>query len=182
MSGLRALASDPFELLRQLEQRLKGARVEAGAGETDVWQGLAFRVGERWLVVPKTEVREIIQPPRASRVPNARPWLAGVANVRGNLLTLVNTGQLLGLAASGESRAARVLVLNSERVPAGFVVDEVAGYRQFSPQEQSPEEVRSADPAFAPYLLGGFRRDGRAWLAFSLHRLAAAEPLRQAGW
>jgi twitching motility protein PilI len=182
MSGLRAFAAQPFQLLRELDRRLKGARLDAATGEANVWPGLAFRIGEYWLVTPRTDVREVIQPPRLSRVPNSRPWLSGVANVRGNLLTVVNTGQLLGLPVTGEGRAARVLVLNSERMPVGFVVDEVAGYRQFAPADQRPREAAVDESPLGPCVLGGFQRDGRSWLAFSLHRLAQSEPLRQAGW
>ena len=183
-ADLRALRDDPFALLLALEQRLRSVRLDAAvAGVTEVWQGLAYRIGDRWLVSPKGDVREVIPPPRVTRVPNARPWLSGVANARGSLLTVVDLKQLTGggHASSGDSRSARVLVLNSESVPAGFVVDEVAGYRQFTVVDQAKPSVAQDDP-LEPYLLGAFAREGRSWLVLSLHRLANSESLRRAGW
>lgn len=178
-SDLRALRQSPFDLLLTLDQRLRAARLDVAVGSSQAWQGLAFRLGTRWMVSPKDDVREVIPPPRVTRVPNGRPWLMGVGNVRGSLLTLVDLGKLFG-GASSPSRGSRVLVLNSDRVPVGFLVDEVAGYRQFEPGDQSRPHVELNDPS-APFLLGGFAREGRAWRVLSLHRLAQSEVLRRAG-
>ncbi len=180
-SNLRELREDPYRLLAELDRRLRAVRAEAAAGDTQIWQGLAFRQGDRWLVTPKDDVREVIPPPRVTRVPNAKPWLAGVANVRGSLLALVDLGLLSGGDGSASGRTARVLVLNSDQMPAGFLVDEVAGYRQFTVAEQAPAEISPGD-IMAPFVLGGFVREGRSWQVLSLHKLAQSETLRRAGW
>lgn len=180
-ANLRGLRDDPYRLLAELDSRLRSMRSDAAAGTGPVWQGLAFRQGERWLVTPKDDVREVIPPPRVTRVPNAKPWLAGVANVRGSLLTLVDLGLLGGGDGSAGGRTARVLVLNSDQMPAGFLVDEVAGYRQFTAAEQAPADLAPGD-VMAPYVLGGFVREGRSWQVLSLHKLAQSETLRRAGW
>lgn len=178
-ADLRTLSHDPFELLVQLELRLRSARLDVAAGQAESWVGLGFRVADTWLTAPKDDVREVINPPRMTRVPNARPWLTGVANVRGELLPIVDLRQFLGLPQI-EQRSQRVLVFNSERVPAGFLVDEVAGYRQFAPNEQRTEVPEGKD-ALKPYLLGGFVREGQPWLAFSLHKVAQSDTFKQAG-
>jgi len=178
MSGdLRALLDRPFELLLELEGRIRATRRDMAADQAQAWIGLAFRLGERWLVAPREEVREVLPVPVSTRIPNGLPWLGGIANVRGNLLTLVDLAQLLGEPAAPTSRLSRVLVLNSDRLPLGFIVDEVLGYRQFSVNEQA--EVM--DPPLAPYVLGGFEQQGRQWQAFSLHRLALSPTMKNAG-
>ena len=177
---LRALSGDPFELLVQLEARLRAVRLDITVGQSENWTGLGFRVADTWLTAPRDDVREVINPPRMTRVPNARPWLSGVANVRGELLPIIDLRQFLGLPAAEEGRSRRVLVFNSERVPAGFLVDEVAGYRQFTVNEQRPE-VQAGKEQFQPYLLGGFVREGLPWLAFSLHKIALSDGFKDAG-
>jgi twitching motility protein PilI len=176
---LRALRDDPFEQLLLLETRLRAARLDFTAGQAQSWVGLGFRIGQAWLAAPKDDVREVIVPPKPTRVPNARPWLHGVANVRGELLTIIDLPQFLGLPLTTESRASRVLVFNSSRLPAGFLVDEVAGYRQFTANEQRNEMRTSADP-FTPYLLGAFVREGQPWLALSLHKVAESDVFKHA--
>jgi twitching motility protein PilI len=177
---LRALRDDPFEQLLLLETRLRVAKLDITAGQAQSWVGLGFRIGQAWLTAPREDVREVIVPPKPTRVPNAKPWLNGIANVRGELLTIIDLPQFLGMAASTETRASRVLVFNSTRVPAGFLVDEVAGYRQFVPNEQRNEIRLGADP-FTQFLLGAFVREGQPWLAFSLHKVAESDQFKHAG-
>lgn len=177
---LRALRDDPFEQLLLLETRLRAARLDISAGQAQTWTGLGFRIGAAWLATPKDDVREVIVPPRTTRIPNAKPWMNGVANVRGELLTIVDLPQMLGMPPTVDGRANRVLVFNSSRVPAGFLVHEVAGYRQFTPNEQRNEMKASAQP-FTPYLLGAFVREGQPWLALSLHKVAESDAFKHAG-
>lgn len=179
-TDLRTFQHLPFELLLQFEARLRAIRLDAAAGQAETWAGLGFRVDDSWMVAPRDDVLEVILPPPLTRVPNVRPWLLGVANVRGNLLTVVDLRQFLGIPVAEPHRGQRVLVLNSTRFPAGFLVDEVAGHRQFSPNEQRHREAASIEQ-FAPYLLGAFVREGRPWLAMSLHKLASSPTIRQAG-
>lgn len=176
---LRGLRNDPFGQLAELERLLRAARMDAAAGEAQSWTGLGFRIGTTWLVAPREDVREVIVPPATTRVPNAKAWMRGVANVRGELLAVVDLANLLGITDTSQQRLQRVLVLNSRRVPVGLLVDEVAGYRQFAPSDQRPALAAQAQP-FTPYLLGAFARENQHWLAFSLHRLVQDEAFRSA--
>jgi len=180
-SDFLALRDDPFALLLALEQRLQTARVDLAAGSTQFWTGLGFRLGERWLVAPREEVREVIALPALTRVPGSRPWLLGLANVRGGLLPVCDVHRLIGEEHNALARNSRVLVYNSDRIPAGFLVDEVSGYRQFAPGDQRMEMTADAGP-LAPYLLGAFVRETQTWLAMSLHKLAMGDAFNRAGW
>jgi twitching motility protein PilI len=179
--NLLALRDDPFELLAALESRVQSARLDVAAGAAQFWTGLGFRLGDRWLVAPREDVREVIVPPPLTRVPGARPWLLGLANVRGSLLPVCDLHRLLGEEHNTLARASRVLVYNSDPVPAGFLVDEVAGYRQFAPGDQRPE-LMAEGGTLKPYLLGAFVREGQTWLAASLHKIAGGDAFNRAGW
>jgi twitching motility protein PilI len=179
-SELAALGGQPYELLYALERRLRAARLDFAAGAAQAWSGLGFRLRDWWLVTPRADVREIITPPPTTRVPGAKAFVLGIANVRGSLLPVNDLAQLLGLPREPEHREQRVLVFNSERVPVGFLVDEVAGNRQFAPADQRPEWVADSGP-LRPYLLGAFAREGRRWLALSLHKLVRSPEFLNAG-
>ena len=178
---LLSLRDDPFELLAELERRLQTSRVDLAAGAAQYWTGLGFRLGDRWIVAPREDVREVIVTPPLTRVPGARPWLLGVANVRGGLLPVCDLTRLLGEEHHAMARSSRVLVYNNDRVPAGFLVDEVVGYRQFAPADQRMEMVAGSGN-LKPYLLGAFVREGEPWHALSLHKVVAGEAFNRAGW
>lgn len=180
--GLRALAGDPFDLLRALDSRLQRARLDTVAGRSDRWTGLAMRLAGRPMLAPQRDVREVIVKPVLTRIPNAKPWLLGLANVRGALLTVVDPAALLGLATQPDSRASRVAVLNSEHSAVGFLVDEVSGYRSFEPADQVDAGPMGDADALAQCRLGAFERDGQRWMVLSFHRMMQLPQARQAGW
>ena len=100
---LKALRDQPFELLLALEGRARdvaaGAR-EGAAGQE--WIGVAFRMGGETFLVARDEAREVMGVPAPiTRVPGARSWIRGLANVRGQLLPVIDLKQYFG---SGETR------------------------------------------------------------------------------
>ncbi len=181
MSSELSAPVSPFERLVAIERRVRSARPDVVRRRSDLWLGLAFRVREQWCVAPREDVREILPTPPMSRVPGAKPWLLGVANVRGGILPVADVAQFLGQGRRVDAPAMRVLVVNSSRIPAGLLVDEVAGYRQFAVGDQRHERVAEAG-ALAPYLLGAFEREERTWLALSLQKLVLSPEFAHAGY
>ncbi|HEY5292150.1 MAG TPA: chemotaxis protein CheW [Burkholderiales bacterium] len=73
--------------------------------------------GAAWLV-DLTEAGEMIPVPPISAVPLARPWFRGVANIRGNLYSVVDFAAFLGGEATAVTDQARLLLI-SDRFRAG---------------------------------------------------------------
>ena len=164
----------PYALLVSLERGLQAGAGEGGLQAVRTWTGLGLRLRDQLFVAPRADVREVLPPPRMTRVPNAPDWMRGVANVRGALYPIVDLGRLLGEDRYISTADTRLLLLNAETDPVAFLVDEVFGYRNFEPGDQRMRALDEAAPSVAPYLLGGFVRDGQPWLALSLHRAAEA--------
>ena len=57
---------------------------------------LLLPVGEEWHAVALSSVREVLALPPVASMPASPPWLAGLVNVRGELLPAVDTGRALG--------------------------------------------------------------------------------------
>lgn len=66
---------------------------QEGPGDPDqqILRRMGFRVGELGLLFPWDAGREVVVPPRVGRIPNTAPWFAGLANVRGGLVPVVDT-------------------------------------------------------------------------------------------
>ena len=181
-SDVAASASPaPFDRLLLIERRVRSARPDVMRRSSQLWLGLAFRVRDQWFVAPREDVREILPLPPMSRVPGGKPWLLGVANVRGSILPVSDLAQFLGQVRRNVTSTTRVLVLNNARVPAGLLVDEVAGYRQFAPEDQRHARTSEAGTA-RPFLLGAFERDARLWWVMSLHKLGLSAEFSHAGY
>jgi len=182
-TDLRALADKPFELLQAIERRcLELARVgSADGGESSEWVGIGFKLGEEAMLVMRDDIREVMMlPDSMSRVPGAKPWVRGLANLRGHLLPIVDLRQYLGGGVTKESRTARVLVLNSREFPVGVLVDEVYGFRRFLNSEFSVDIPQMAISCEG-YLAGAFARSNDFWPVFSMSTLLATQDFQHAG-
>lgn len=167
------MSGKPFELLVELERRAREAVAEreGRGGHGDEWVGVGFRLGSESFVAERSDVREILPlPETVVRVPGAKPWLRGVANVRGQLLTVVDLKAFLGGGLSMPDRRARVMVAASREVPTGLMVDEVTGFRRFAKRDFS-EETPATDIPCDDYLGGAYRDGPEAWPRFDLLKL-----------
>ena len=177
---LKSLRDRPFELLLELERRARAAATgarEGGAGQE--WIGVAFRMGGETFLVARDEAREVMGiPTPLTRVPGAREWIRGLANVRGQLLPIIDLKQYLGSGETAEGRNTRVIVVNHREIPAGLIVDEVLGFRRFVDREFRPEAPATLIRC-ERYLAGAFRRGTEAWPVFSLKKLVESQTFLQ---
>ncbi len=186
MSGpdlsLRSLRDRPFELLKEIEKRSRAGAAsnvpEPSPGRE--WVGVAFRMGGETFLAAREETREVLGLPAViTRIPGAKSWVKGLANVRGQLLPMLDLRQFLGSAATASGRNTRVVVVNHREIPAGLMVDEVLGFRRFAEAEfnsEAPPTVIRCDS----YLAGAFRRGGEVWPVLSLKSLVESQSFLQA--
>jgi twitching motility protein PilI len=167
---LKSLRDRPFELLAELERRGRAAssQVAPESAASKEWVGVALRMAGDMYLVAREETREILPVPTATtRVPGAKQWIRGLANIRGELLPIIDLRQLLGSGATPMTRNTRVVVVNHREIPAGLMFDEVLGFRRFAEGEFSAE----APPTVARcehYLAGSFQRAEEQWPVLSL--------------
>jgi twitching motility protein PilI len=171
---------DPVVILRSLEKRCaaSAASLPDKVERKNEWSGVAFRVGEHYLLASLGEVVETLVYPSVTTVPNSCNWVRGIANVRGKLLPVVDLNAYLGNEPAVDSRRTRVLVLDCQGVYSGLVVDEVLGLRHFP--ETACRNVADAVPASrAAYVTQGFVMDDRFWGILSLSSLAESPQFMQ---
>lgn len=167
-----ASMSEPFKRLQEIEQkcRVRAEQLPALDSSKDEWVGIGFRLGDVELMSRMGEITEILDPPDFTRVPGVKPWVVGIANVRGSLLPLMDlkgfiTGENLKSRKDG-----RVLVVNHKGMNTGLIVDEVLGLRHFFFREQA-YELPDLETSLKPFVKQAFRRDEKHWPVFSLHTL-----------
>ena len=183
-SNISALS--PFELLADYERR----SLEHVAGLPEqldapgLWRGVGYRVGATRLASGFDEVREILPLPPITQVPGAQPWMLGVANVRGNLLPIVDLKLFLEGERTVLHESQRVLLVRQPGGDVAVLIDELFGQRSFT----EPQKVSDEQAAESPLYKGRYTHfvdrtylvDKQAWGIFSLDRLARTPEFRQA--
>lgn len=120
---------------RELAERLRQADSARSASK------LGIQVGAQSWLVDLAEAGEVLPVPPITAVPLTRPWFRGVANVRGNLYSVVDFAAFLGdgVAAAGEQ--ARLLLLGERfRSAVALLFDRSLGLR-------NPAGLREIAPA-----------------------------------
>ena len=134
----RSIAAGAISTLEQL--CLEHAHGLPQQEQTDEeWVGIGFRLGRLNLVAPLGEVAEILTPLSLSKVPRTKPWVCGIANVRGNLMPIMDLQAYLHDQPASLNRRSRILVVNHNGVYSGLVVDAVLGLRHFSDEQRCDE-------------------------------------------
>ena len=125
--------SNAFAKLLEYEKRAVtyAPGQESGEGPAQEWSGVTFGLGESRLTCNIDRILEILPLPQSTPVPGARPWIIGLANVRGSLLTIIDLTWFLTGERSPVSERSRLLATSLHKAPIGLLIDEIFGQRHF---------------------------------------------------
>jgi twitching motility protein PilI len=167
--------------LRSFQQELASRLVSKTAAQVESSRLGLSSGGAQWLI-RLADAGEVITIPPVATVPLTQPWFLGVANIRGNLYSVIDFGGFLGQDAGvappggGQSR----LVLFGPRageLRAGIVVARVLGLRNLA------ELAPASPPVDGPQWYGQrwMDADGGVWQEIDLARLSQDRRFLQVG-
>ncbi len=114
------------EYQENLAARLNTARA-ADASETR----LGMQVGADLWLMDLADVGEVIPVPELLAVPLTKHWFAGVANIRGNLFSIVDFPAFMGAPAVPRNDQARLLLIaDRHRMRSALLINRVVGLRR----------------------------------------------------
>ncbi len=145
-------------------KRAGAPRGEPPATEQEVVELCAFRVGGEEYVVDLRRVREVSKPVGIRPVPRAPEFIEGVADLRGEIVPVVDVRRRLGLAAGPAERSTRFLVVHVGRRVVALVVDAVLEVMRVPRGSIRPASGLAGPDAPRLFLgvCGGFERRGAA--------------------
>jgi len=168
--------SDALHLLFDYEQRSQAQDLQVPAimVKDEDWQGLAFMLDGVRVVSAMEEVRELLPYPESvTRVPGAKAWMLGLANVRGELLPIVDLQQFLGGAPVAVDEKSRVLVIRNRGASTGLLVSMVQGMRHLPVEKRIPDA--HFEGVLGNYVYDVFGLEDGVWPVFSMAALVNDE-------
>jgi twitching motility protein PilI len=161
-----------FEKLLDYEQRSRA--FEPGQAEGRLhggeWAGVIFRIGDERLACSIEQVHEFLPIPAFTPVPGTKPWILGLANVHGDLLTVIDLSWFLSGKRSRVSMRTRLLAASLRGRPVGLLVDEVFGQRHFVAEEGKAAQLPKDSPLKA-FVHKQYRSGKEVWREFDLDTL-----------
>jgi purine-binding chemotaxis protein CheW len=125
----------PAEAARVLlEERARQlARVPpAGTDPADKLQVAVFSLARERYAIEVRHVRAIVRMTNLTPLPGAVERFAGVTNLRGEIVAVIDLRKLFGLSAVGLTDLARVIVLGDDQPEVGILADQVHELRTLS--------------------------------------------------
>jgi chemotaxis signal transduction protein len=173
------------DIRRSFDQLSEGAEARAGALATPTEQHVIFSLAGNLYTAPIGNVMEIGHPPNVTSVPNVPPWLSGVTNLRGDIVSVVDLRGFLGMPTAAVGNPTRMLVVRTadEDLVLGFIVDSVRGIRHLE-SERIGEPAAAVDDHVAHYARGTILQDGDFYIVMDMEILLHSSALRQfeAAW
>jgi chemotaxis signal transduction protein len=168
LAGLNAdLTAEPVEPLRTPDVAVATAHV-------------VFRLGSRTMAIPLAAVSEIARPPKVTRLPHVPAWVLGIANLRGDIVSMLDLEGFFSGKAGKSSHEQRMLALRpaGDEVRTAVLVDGVDGIQAFE-DARIARVTRGYDAEVAPYARGLYQLEDDLVVIVDADRLLQSKPMRQ---
>ena len=146
----------------QLLERMQAARSNAGARVNQ----LGVMMGPERFLLDLTQIGEIVPVPAVTVVPLTQPWYLGLANIRGNLISVIDLARYQLNSETAVASDSRIITFASGLgFNCGLLVSRVYGLRHAAGMEtsdNSSDRLRDADAIeWTPLDLAALVRDTR---------------------
>ncbi|MDW1987876.1 chemotaxis protein CheW, partial [Vibrio sp. 811] len=129
-----------------------------------------FQPEEETYGINVMQVREVLRYTEIAPVPGAPDYVLGIINLRGNVVTVIDTRSRFGLMEGEVTDNTRIIVIESERQVIGILVDSVAEVVYLRSSEIDTTPSVGTDES-AKFIQGVSNRDGKLLILVDLNKL-----------
>ncbi|MCG8017781.1 MAG: chemotaxis protein CheW [Candidatus Thiodiazotropha sp. 'RUGA'] len=120
------------------------------------------------------QVQEVLRVTEIAPVPGAPSYVLGIVNLRGNVVTVIDTRKRFGLPSVEVSDNSRIVVIESEKQVVGILVDAVAEVVELREDEIDAAPNVGTDES-SRYIQGVATQEGRLLILVDLNKLLTDE-------
>ena len=145
--------------------------IKAAKGSDDpVLQYVTFLLKDEIYGINVMQVQEVLRYSEVAPVPGAPSYVLGIINLRGNVVTVIDTRQCFGLIPEDISDNTRIVIIEIDKQVIGILVDAVSEvvYLNQSEIEKAPN-VGTDDSA--KFIQGVCHKDGRLLILVELSKM-----------
>jgi len=151
------------------EERLVSNSKNADSND-EILQWVTFKLESETYGVNVMQVQEILRYTEIAPVPGAPSYVLGIINLRGNVVTVIDTRARFGLMSAETTDNSRVLIIEAEEQVIGILADSVAEvvYLRSSEIDSAPNIGTEES---AKFIQGVSNRDGELLILVDLNKL-----------
>ena len=139
-----------------------------------ILQYVTFRLDDETYGINVMQVREVLRYTEIAPVPGAPDYVLGIINLRGNVVTVIDTRSRFGLMQGETTDNTRIIVIESEHQVIGILVDSVAEVVYLRSSEIDTTPSVGTDES-AKFIQGVSNRDGKLLILVDLNKLLSED-------
>jgi len=142
--------------------------------EDEVLQWVTFKLENEIYGINVMQVQEVLRYTEIAPVPGAPNYVIGIINLRGNVVTVIDTRVRFGLMPSEVSENSRIVIIEAEKQVIGILVDGVAEvvYLRSSEIDMAPNVGTDES---AKFIQGVSNREGELLILVDLNKFLSDE-------
>lgn len=140
----------------------------------EILQWVTFHLGDETYGINVMQVQEVLRYSEIAPVPGAPAYVLGIINLRGNVVTVIDTRTRFGLNSAEVTDNSRIVIIEAEKQVIGILVDSVAEvvYLRSSEIDSAPNIGTEES---AKFIQGVSNRDGELLILVDLNKLLSDE-------
>lgn len=144
------------------------------AQDNAVLRWVTFRLEREKYCVNVMQVQEVLRISEIAPVPGAPSYVLGIINLRGNVVTVVDTRKRFGLSPKETDDATRIVIIEVNGNVIGMLVDSVADVVDLKKSEiESAPNVGTEESS--KYIQGVASREGELLIVVDLNKFLSDE-------
>ena len=147
---------------------------ENNDSEDQVTQWVTFNLDQEMYGINVMNVQEVLPCAEIAPVPGAPPFVLGIINLRGNVVTVIDTRMRFGLPTMEDMGKSRVVVIEANDQVAGILVDSVSEVIGVKGAEIDTAPSVGNDDS-SRYIYGVVSRENVLLILVDVHKLLTKE-------
>lgn len=152
---------------------MSNTAVEGASGDP-VIQLVTFRLKDETYGINVMQVQEVLRVSEIAPVPGAPGYVLGIINLRGNVVTVIDTRTRFGLPTTERDDSSRIVIIESEQQVVGILVDSVAEVVELR-QSEIDSAPNIGNDESSRYIQGVASRDQDLLIVVDLNKLLSDE-------
>jgi len=157
-----------------------GNLATSASTDDSIIQWVTFRLADEIYGINVMQVQEVLRVSEIAPVPGAPHYVLGIINLRGNVVTVVDTRIRLGLEISELTDATRIVIIEGTRQVVGILVDCVAEVVDL-PMSEVESAPNVGNDESARYIQGVASCNGELLILVDLNKLLTDEEWDELG-
>jgi len=135
---------------------------------------VTFRLADETYGINVMQVQEVLRYTEIAPVPGAPSYVLGIINLRGNVVTVIDTRQRFGLSYAETTDSTRIVIIEVEKQVVGILVDSVSEvvYLRQSEIETTPNVGNEES---AKFIQGVCNKNDQLLILVELNKLMSDE-------